>query len=397
MKHIDNPIVNWTLRDIFHSLVLSARRRSFSIFEKQIAKSMGCDSVLLTNLGRSALTLGLTALDIPPGSGILIPAILCPTVVHAILRAGHRPIIVDVNEDLHISPDSISPESLHGAKAILIAHLYGMSAPLSSLLDWANARRLLVIDDAAQAAGISLNGIPLGACGSMGILSFGPYKSLAGSRGGALVSKNSLLIENCRKIIGPRENLSGAIRRILGCFTKLYFPRAIQPVKSAIADFGFRDTITNQSAASTVGYPSQNHIVAPSSLECALAATIYLRSASIIKNRIITSNAILNLVSQYARLETIGIPNTPFLRIPVRIKSKYTAEQAVSLLRENGIGATRIYRPLHLIPSYSCYSYHSPNNSIESWNNVFLLPNPSHHILESVIHYFRKGLDIIGT
>lgn len=393
---IHNPIVSWTLREVCYALVLSARRNSLHNFEKQIAASLGCGSVVLTNLGRSALTLGLAALDLPPGSGILVPAILCPTVVHAILRAGHRPIIVDTNEDLHISPESISPESLHGAKAILIAHLYGMAAPMPSLLNWASARGLLVIDDAAQAAGLSLDGTPLGSCGDMGILSFGPYKSIASSRGGALISRNELLIARCRAIVGPRENLSGALRRVLGCLAKQHLPAASRAIKATIVKRKGAGKGSDYVPESINPNSGGDPIAALNALECIVAQSVFSRASSIVASRASHAGHICTFLRGYAGLDLIGMPHTPFMSIPVRIKSSLTAEDALAHLRKNNIDAIRIYRPLHLYNEFAPFAIQSLPQSLKSWDKVFLLPNPVHGSIARYILQLRMGLAAMG-
>jgi dTDP-4-amino-4,6-dideoxygalactose transaminase len=328
---------------------------------------------------------------------VLIPAILCPTVAQAILRAGHRPIIVDTNKDLHISPESIPSENSHDAKAILIPHLYGMSAPIASLLDWAAAHKLHVIDDAAQAAGISVDGKPLGTFGNLGILSFGPFKSVASTRGGALLSKDSLLIEKCRMLIGAPEDAPGAVFRILGCFAKLHFPRAIRFIKSSFSASKHRKLGSERSPAATLSSTSGDELAASSLLECALAGTLFARSATIVQNRSKTARQIFSIVEEYTGLAPIGVPGTPFMSIPIRLKNNLSAEEAIDRLREIKIEATRIYRPLHLFQAFSEFAAQPLERSLESWNRVVLLPNPARCRIPEGYSQLRRGLDMIGA
>src|SRR6516165_7504036 len=78
-----------------------------------------------TRSGRQALRLLLTALDLPRGSGVALPLFTDPSLVSAILAAGHRPVFIDVDEQTL----TMDPKSLDAAagkfSAVVIVHLFG--------------------------------------------------------------------------------------------------------------------------------------------------------------------------------------------------------------------------------------------------------------------------------
>jgi len=75
-------------------------------------------------------------------------------------------------------------------KAIVPVHLFGLAADMDPILEIAAARKLCVIEDAAQAIGAKYKDKPVGAIGMIGCFSFFPSKNLGGAGDGGLVSTN---------------------------------------------------------------------------------------------------------------------------------------------------------------------------------------------------------------
>lgn len=94
-------------------------------------------------------------------------------------------------------------------KAIVPVHLYGQMADLTSLVPWAHANGIFIVEDCAQAAGAKLFGKPAGSWGVMGCYSFYPDKNLGAlGDGGAVISSSSEMLGRLRKL----RNHGGEIR-----------------------------------------------------------------------------------------------------------------------------------------------------------------------------------------
>ena len=79
--------------------------------------------------------------------------------VSAILYAGARPVLVDIDpRTFTIDPNRIEQAITPKTKAILPVHLYGHPADMDPILALAKRRGLKVIEDAAQAHGAEYNG-----------------------------------------------------------------------------------------------------------------------------------------------------------------------------------------------------------------------------------------------
>jgi len=146
-----------------------------------------------THSGRQALRLLLTALDLKGGSGVALPLFTDPSLVSAIIAAGHRPVFIDIDPRfLTIDPNSL--ESARGKfSAVVVVHLFGQMADVPALL--VAARGVPVIEDAAHAPISFLNGRIAGSFGVASFYSFASTKYWPAG-GGGLAVVNDLTLEH---------------------------------------------------------------------------------------------------------------------------------------------------------------------------------------------------------
>jgi len=144
-----------------------------------------------THSGRQALRLLLTALDLRAGSGVALPLFTDPSLVNAIVGAGHRPVFIDVDPKfLTIDPNSV--EAARGKFSALVAvHLFGQMADIPALL--VAARGVPLIEDAAHAPISYLNGRIAGSFGLASFYSFASTKYWPAGGGGLAVVNDTTL------------------------------------------------------------------------------------------------------------------------------------------------------------------------------------------------------------
>ncbi|HEV8123899.1 MAG TPA: DegT/DnrJ/EryC1/StrS family aminotransferase [Gemmatimonadales bacterium] len=157
-----------------------------------IRERYGARQVLLTDSGTSALALAMqAAVRRSPGKPILLPSYGCYDLVTAAMAAGVEVGWYDI-EPTNLQPDlGARGAPLPDAAAIVVVHHWGIPADISRLraLLAAGAHSApLVIEDAAQAIGGSVEGRPLGGFGDLSVLSFGRGKGMTGGGGGALLA-----------------------------------------------------------------------------------------------------------------------------------------------------------------------------------------------------------------
>lgn len=157
--------------------------------------------------GTDALQLALLACGVKAGDEVItVPNTAVPTVV-AIVAAGARPVMVDIDPKTY----TMDPERLKSylesqslplkAKAVVPVHLYGHPADMGPIIEIAKKYELRVIEDACQAHGAEYCGTRVGTLGDAGCFSFYPTKNLGGyGDGGMVVVNEESLANNLRML-----------------------------------------------------------------------------------------------------------------------------------------------------------------------------------------------------
>jgi len=163
-------------------------------------------AVLLTESGTAALTAALLgALRDRPGRAVAMPAYVCYDLATAADGADVPVLLYDVDPTT-LAPDMAHLKAVlhHGAAAIVVVHLYGCPVDLGEVNRLAAEAGAIVIEDAAQAAGATVNDRSAGTQGSLVVLSFGRGKGLTGGSGGALLAHDAAgegVLERARELV----------------------------------------------------------------------------------------------------------------------------------------------------------------------------------------------------
>ena len=156
--------------------------------------------------GSDALLLSLMALGIGNGDEVLLPSFTFFATAGSVSRLGAIPVFVDIDQkSYNIAPSKIEEKITPRTKAIVPVHLFGQCADMNPILEIAKAKKLFVIEDAAQALGAEYKptagseGLRAGQMGDLGCFSFYPTKNLgAFGDAGMVVTDNSNLAEKIR-------------------------------------------------------------------------------------------------------------------------------------------------------------------------------------------------------
>lgn len=163
-------------------------------FEQEYAAFTGVAHCVGVGSGTDALELALRAAAVPAGSEVLLPANTFVATAEAVVRAGARPVLADVDPDyLLLSGESVA-DAGRDLAAVMPVHLYGQMAPMNGILAAAAQRSVPVIEDAAQAHGATQNGNSAGTYGLLAGVSFYPGKNLGayGDAGAVLTQSEAM-------------------------------------------------------------------------------------------------------------------------------------------------------------------------------------------------------------
>jgi perosamine synthetase len=161
---------------------------------------LGESAKFWTRSGRQALRLLLGALNLKAGSGVALPLFTDPSLVTAVIAAGHRPVFIDVDPQF-LTMDPKSLEAARGTFAAVVAvHLFGQLADMPAILTV--AKDVPVIEDAAHAPLSYLNGRMAGSFGLACFYSFASTKYWPAGGGGLAVVNDSMLARKVARAAG---------------------------------------------------------------------------------------------------------------------------------------------------------------------------------------------------
>lgn len=175
-------------------------------FEKDFASYCGTKHAIGVANGLDALTLTLRAwkeLDkLQNGDEVIVPSNTYIASILAISANNLIPVLVEPDiTTYNICPDKIEAAITNKTKVILPVHLYGQLANMPSIMNIAKRHDLLVLEDAAQAHGASIDGRKAGNWGDASGFSFYPGKNL-GALGdaGAITTNDDELANTLRAL-----------------------------------------------------------------------------------------------------------------------------------------------------------------------------------------------------
>ena len=176
--------------------------KEVAAFEEEFAAYSGGRFGIGVNSGTSALHLALLAAGVKPGDEVITVSCTFVATVAAIDYAGARPVFVDVDPLTHnMDPTQVEAAITERTRVIMPVHLHGQPADLDPILEIARRRRLLVIEDAAQAHAAEYQGRRVGSIGDLGCFSFYPGKNLgAYGEGGMVVTNNEEFAHTIRML-----------------------------------------------------------------------------------------------------------------------------------------------------------------------------------------------------
>jgi dTDP-4-amino-4,6-dideoxygalactose transaminase len=172
-------------------------------FEAAFARRAGMEPAhaVTASYGRMAFYYILQALDLPPGSEIVVPA-LTFWVVPALARvAGLKVVFADVDPaTFTLDPAALERAITPATRAVVPTHLYGLPCDMDGIVAIAARHNLTVIEDCAHALGATYDGRPVGTLGDAGFFSFQTLKPLNCYGGGLALVRDAGIAARVRAL-----------------------------------------------------------------------------------------------------------------------------------------------------------------------------------------------------
>ncbi|NHJ13807.1 MAG: DegT/DnrJ/EryC1/StrS family aminotransferase [Candidatus Thorarchaeota archaeon] len=165
-------------------------------FESEYKKYVSTKFATVTTNGTTALSTALEALGIKPGAEVITTPFTFIASANTIAMTGAIPVFVDVKKDTYnLDPHLVEKAITEKTQAIMPVHIFGMPCEMPLIMEIAEKHDLLVIEDACQAHGATINGRQVGSFGHVAAFSFYATKNMMTGEGGIVVTNDEDLYD----------------------------------------------------------------------------------------------------------------------------------------------------------------------------------------------------------
>lgn len=214
LKPTPPSIEKWTkyLQMSYDQSTFSNGGPCVKLLESRLKDYLGLEHepVLMCN-ATIALTVVMQAMELP-GSAALMPSFTFAATPHSALNAGCYPALVDIEDDLHASLESLNQVYNHECKSLVVVQALGYSCDYKKYEEFAKDHDLKLIFDSAACLGASYSdGKKVGSAGDCEIFSLHITKTFGIGEGALVTSKNKEFLERCRQITNFGFNKDGLV------------------------------------------------------------------------------------------------------------------------------------------------------------------------------------------
>lgn len=291
--------------------------------EKQYADHLSINRCVSVNTGTAALHVALEALQLPPGSKVIVPDFTMYASGLAVYYSRLTPVFVDCDDNLLIDLDKVENVIDDNTKVLMITHIYGRVVDMDRVMKIAKKHNLRVIEDACEAQGAYWN---KRAIGSFDIGCFSLYRNkIIHAEEGGIVASNDLQF---LKVVNDMKSMSFGD-------THDYYHKQI----------GFNYRMTNSQAQ------------------------LALQSLQNYKQNLEIRENIKNLYNNFID-DKYHMPNNRKVCWVYDLKHS-CSDSIVKELKNRGVNARHSFKPMTLQPLFQCTEV--GQNSLRHSKNVFYI------------------------
>lgn len=291
-------------------------------FENEICKVVGVDYCACLNSGTSALHAVLLANGVGDSHEVIVPSFSFISTANSVLFVKSKPVFADIEDvTLGLDPKSVLEKISSSTRAIMPMDYAGQSCKILELKKIAEEKKILLIEDAAEGLGASINGKMVGSQSDASIFSFCGNKVLTTGEGGAIVTNSKEIFEKIKLI-----RSHGRVDSIN------YFNN---PSQNEYIDIGYNWRM--------------------SSLTASLGISQIQKLSKIIKMRQENAEFISSRLSKFEKILVPQIPknsNHIFQMYTIRLSEKKIRDDLHNFLTSKRIFSKVYFQPIHLTTFY---------------------------------------------
>jgi len=170
-------------------------------FEERFREYKGAEHALALGSCTAALHLAFAALEVGPGSEVIVPTMTFVATSNAVVHTGAVPVLVDCQRDTqNIDPDLIEAAITPRTRAIVVVHFAGRPCAMDRIVAIARRHGLALIEDCAHAIETELQGRKAGTLGDVGCFSFYVTKNIVTGEGGMALVRSREVADRMRTL-----------------------------------------------------------------------------------------------------------------------------------------------------------------------------------------------------
>lgn len=318
---LSRPDITQAERDAVHEVLCTPNLSlgpKVPEFEQLFCQYLGCRYALAVNSGTSGLHLVLRAMGIGAGDEVITTPFSFIASSNCILFDGGRPVFVDIDpETWNIDPARIESAITSRTRAIIPVDVFGQPVDMDSIRQIADKHGLRVLEDSCEALGATYKGRQAGTLGDAGVFGFYPNKQMTTGEGGMIVTSDETI-----------------------------YKRSVAMRNQGREGMGW------------LGHARLGYNYRLSDINCALGIAQMRRLEEILARRRNVAEMYVSRLSDDKRIRLQRI--LPDCRISwfvmvVRLNDDYSAadrDRIIESLRQQGIGSSNYFPPIHLQPFY---------------------------------------------
>lgn len=148
----------------------------------------GVKHAILTSSGTAALHSAYAACGIQPGDEVIVPAYTFFATATPLLHLGAIPVLADCDDSGNLDPTDVEQRITGKTAAVMVTHMWGAPADMDALTAITGQHGLVLLEDAAHAAGASIGGRKVGTFGNVAGFSLNGPKPLSAGEGGFVLT-----------------------------------------------------------------------------------------------------------------------------------------------------------------------------------------------------------------
>lgn len=189
------------VKEAFDTNWVAPLGKNVTEFENEVSDYVGIRHAAALSSGTAAIHMALKAAGVKQGDVVFCQSLTFSATANPIIYQDATPVFIDSNKETwNMDPNALEEafNKYPEVKAVIVVHLYGLSAELEEIVDICKKHNVTLIEDAAESLGTKYKGKYTGTFGDFGVYSFNGNKIITTSGGGMLVSNNKDKIDKVK-------------------------------------------------------------------------------------------------------------------------------------------------------------------------------------------------------